>query len=145
MRPTTHTVAAIANAPAPLSADDLLLEEYCQDIDEWPERWELINGDYRYGQIVLDQFKPFMLYLIHNHIQGDSLRQHFANLWLLGQELVRSSHMNPLLRQQAVAQLLEQSVDDEGGPICRELDNDTARAAFDATCRMLHHYLAQPH
>lgn len=121
--------------------DDTLLEEYCVDFAEWPERWQLTSDDHHYGRQVLTTLKPFMLFLVHSGIQGDTLQRHFNNLWLLGLEIVRTSHINPALRRQAAKQLIADSVDDEGGPICRELQNDTARDAFDTTCRMLHQYL----
>lgn len=122
-------------------ASDTLLEEYCVDLAEWPERWQLSSDDHHYCKQVLTVLKPFMLFLVHNGIQGDALQRHFNNLWLLGLEIVRTSHINPALRRQPAKQLIADSVDDEGGPICRELENDTARDAFDATCRMLHQYL----
>lgn len=39
---------------------DLLLE-YCKDIHEWPDKWEIDNADLKAGKAILAEFKPFLI------------------------------------------------------------------------------------
>jgi hypothetical protein len=136
----SHTVRSQSS-----SSEEGVLQTYCADILDWPTCWEVTSEDDHYGQQILAELKPFMLSLINNGIVEEQLQQHFANLRLLGSEMVRTSHINPHLRQRAVGELIAEYVDEEGGPLCRELRSDSQRDSFDSTCRLLHRYFKNTH
>ncbi|OUD12094.1 hypothetical protein [Thioflexithrix psekupsensis] len=127
------------------SPEESVLHSYCADLSDWPACWEVTHDDDHYGQQILAELKPFMLSLIYNGVAEMQLQQHFANLRLLGSEMVRASHINPHLRQRAVGELIAEYVDEEGGPLCRELRSDSERDSFDSTCRLLHRYFKNTH
>jgi len=115
-------------------------EDICPSLPEWPRRWMGYDKDVPYGQGLVDAMRPFMVHLIALGLSRRTIRRHMSFLWLLGGEIVGSVNcydeygIPPLLK-------LEQSVDDEGGPLCRHLDSGSETKAFDTTCRKLHKFL----
>jgi hypothetical protein len=115
-------------------------EDICPSLPEWPKRWRGYDKDVPYGQGLVDAMRPFMVHLIALGLSRRTIRRHMSFLWLLGGEIIGSVNCHdeygipPLLK-------LEQSVDDEGGPLCRHLDSGSETDAFDTTCRKLHKFL----
>ena len=65
------------------------------------------------------------------------MRRHLESLFLLGGELISRINIFEHRRRLSPAKLLDQSISDDGGPLCRHVDGHL-QAQYDATCRKLH-------
>ncbi len=108
---------------------------HCPDLNEWPSRWSYEPEDIPYGTSILEIFKPFLLYLVRQNIGKRTLRKHFDNTWLLGGEIISHIHRDGELRVRPSREIVLGSVDEQGGPLSRHIDSETAQASFDSTCR----------
>ena len=72
-----------------------------------------------------------------------TIRRHVDNLWMLGGEIIRDLHYDPSLRKKTAEGLLRNAIHEDGGPLVYNGSEEEQRA-FDATCRKLHRFLAQP-
>jgi hypothetical protein len=46
-----------------------------------------------------------------------TIQKHVDNLWALGGEIIRHLNENPPLRRKNIEQILDDRIDDEGGPL----------------------------
>jgi hypothetical protein len=120
---------------------DSELIQHCPDLNEWPSRWSCEPEDIPYGTSILEIFKPFLLYLVRQNIGKRTLRKHFDNTFLLGGELISDIHREKEICTKPAREIILSSVNEEGGPLSRHIDSETAQASFDSTCRMLYRYL----
>jgi hypothetical protein len=51
-----------------VSNDMDLFIKHCKDIDEWPDSWEIDEGDIKIGRDIVEQFKPFIISLIERDL-----------------------------------------------------------------------------
>ncbi len=73
-----------------------------------------------------------------------TIQKHVDNLWALGGELIRDLNENPSLRRKTIEQILDDRIDEEGGPLIYGIDSEEQQRSFDSTCRKLHRFLSQP-
>lgn len=107
---------------------------------QWPNTWQVDEPDLPYGQGLLAELKPFVTHLIRvEQLSGSSIRRHLANLFLLGGELISHIDIFEQDRRLAPAKLLDQSISQDAGPLCRHVV-DYQQVQYDATCRKLHAY-----
>lgn len=109
-----------------------------QQMREWPNTWQIDEPDLPYGEGLLELFKPFVTHLITvEQLSTSSINRHLGYLFLLGGELI--SHINFFEEDRRLppAKLLEQSIFEDGGPLCRHVA-DYQQAQYDATCRKLY-------
>jgi hypothetical protein len=116
------------------------LSEVAANFEEWPERWMGLEEDLEYGRGLLEAMRPFAESLIVSGMSISTIRRHLASLWLLGGEII---HEVSLFEEYEVPPLekLQQSVDVEGGPLCRHVSSPSEAASFDRTCRKLAKFL----
>ena len=115
-------------------------EDICPEFPEWPERWHGLDEDIPYGEGILTVIRPFVEYLIQKGLKKKTIRNHMANLWLLGGEIIRDVSLHEEYQIPPLDKV-KQAVDSEGGPYCRHISSEWELKAFDATCRQLHRFL----
>ena len=116
---------------------------YCRDLDEWPTLWMGVEKDLPPGRALVVCFRPFIENLASSGLTPKTIRQHVANLWTLGGEIIRDLHYDPSLRKKAADQLLRDAVHEYGGPAVHNGSEEQQRSV-DSTCRKLHRFLKQP-
>jgi hypothetical protein len=95
------------------------------------------------GEALVVCFRPFNEHLASSGLSPKTIRRHVDNLWMLGGEIIRELPYDPSLRKRDSERLLRDAVHDAGGPLVPNGSEEEQRS-FDATCRKLHRFLAQP-
>jgi len=88
-------------------------------------------------------FPAFIEHLASSSLSPKTIRGHVDNLWMLGGEIIRDLHYGPSLRKRPADRLLRNAVHEDGGPLIHN-GSEEAQCSFDATCRKLHRFVAQP-
>jgi DNA-binding transcriptional ArsR family regulator len=115
-------------------------------LTEWPESWAIDDEkDIRTGEEITAVLREFAQSLVDAGLAPSTIRRHLSNLWLLGGEIISDINYDPPLRRKKAILLLEDAVDETGGPYSRHLDSDAERRSFDTTCKKLHKYLRARH
>lgn len=117
------------------------IKEFCPDFYDWPMRWYGVKEDIRVGEQVLECFEPFVAELLGSKLADKTKKRHLGNLWLLGGEIVREVSFDGSYGED-IMRITRESVDDEGGPMCRHLITDEDYRSFNSTCRKLAKYFA---
>ena len=123
------------------------LRACCQDLEEWPRSWMGFAEDIPPGEKMVAYFRPFIEHLIGLNLSQKTIRKHVDNLWILGGEIIRGLHETPSLRKKSVEEILDDRIDDEGGPLVYALESEESlQRSLDSTCRKLYRFLRQqPH
>src|SRR5580700_7514860 len=100
-------------APAPPAP----LERYCRGLDDWPRAWMGLEKDLPPGEKLVACFRPFLEELVLSDLSPKTIQKHVDNLWALGGEIIRDLHENPSLSKKSMEQILNDRIDDEGGPL----------------------------
>jgi len=117
----------------------LTMDEALRLMAPWPSSWRADDEDIPYGQGLLEEFKPFVAYLIEREKLARSVtRRHLNNLFLLGGELIYRINIYEEDRRLSPKRLLDDSLDKEGGPLCRHAEQGSDLREYDATCRKLY-------
>jgi hypothetical protein len=69
------------------------------------------------GEKLVACFRPFLEALAASDLSPKTVQKHVDNLWALGGEIIRDLHEDPSLRKKSVEQILDDRIDDEGGPL----------------------------
>jgi hypothetical protein len=118
------------------------IEEYCKDINKWPDSWKGFQKDVKCGNKILREvFIPFLEYLIENGLSKRTIKRHIDNTWLLGGEIIRSININENLRELESQSLVKEFVYEEGRPYCRHIDTEEEQKSFDSTCKKSNKFL----
>ena len=120
---------------------DAALDRYCPDLAHWPQTWKHEEGDVPIGQSLVEQFKPFLLYLLRQPLSDKTRARDRDHLWMLGGEIIRRRHDDASLAKQSVKVLLFNLVEEEGGPLIWPRISEPEQKSFDATCRKLYRFL----
>ena len=119
-----------------------LLERYCRGLDTWPRSWMGWEKDLPPGEELVACFRPFLEDLVASDLSPKTIQRHVNNLWALGGEIIRDLNENPSLRRKSIAQILDDRIDEEGGPLVYALESEEPlQRAFDSTCRKLYRFL----
>lgn len=121
----------------------ILLYEYCKDIDEWPDKWEIDEGDLKIGHDIVEQFKPFIISLIEKDLSKKTIKLYRDYLWALGGELIRQINEDERDRQLSAMELILKHVDDFGGPYWRHAYDEKDDAKYDSVCKQLFKFLTE--
>jgi hypothetical protein len=95
------------------------------------------------GEKLVACFRPFLEALVASDLSPKTIQQHVDNLWALGGKIIRDLNVDPSLRRKSIEQLLEDKIDDEGGPLLYGIDSEEQQRSFDSTCRKLYRFLSQ--
>jgi len=95
------------------------------------------------GDKLVACFRPFLEGLVASDLSPKTIQKHIDNLWALGGEIIRDLYENPSLRRKTIEQILDDRIDDEGGPLLYGVDSEEQQRSFDSTCRKLHRFLSQ--
>lgn len=123
------------------------LEHYCRDLNGWPRSWMGLEKDLPPGEKLVACFRPFLEELVASDLSSKTIQKHVDNLWALGGEIIRDLNETPSLRRKSIKQILNDRIDDEGGPLIYALESEESlQRSLDSTCRKLHVFLSrQPH
>lgn len=94
------------------------------------------------GEKLVARLRPFVEALVASDLSPRTIQRHVDNLWTLGGDIIRDLNENPSLRRKSIEQILDERVDDEGGPLVYALESEELlQRSFDSTCRKLHRFL----
>jgi hypothetical protein len=99
------------------------------------------------GAALVGCFQPFLEELIASELSPKTIQRHVDNLWALGGEIIRDLNETPALRRKPMKQILDDRIDEEGGPLIYPMESEEMwQRSFDSTCRKLYRFLSQsPH
>ena len=123
--------------------NEFTLNSVCPDFEEWPDRWQIMPEDKKYGRELLIVFRPFCEALINSELTKRSIKNHLSYLWLLGGELIEIVNEDEKWRDRLALDLVMARVDIDGGPYSRHLGSESEIRSFDATCRKLYQFLVE--
>ncbi len=109
-------------------------------MEKWPASWQADRLDLAKGKELVAVFERFLRHLSEQGLAPSTMRRHLDNLWSLGGEIITKINHYPEERKKAALELLDASIDEEGGPLSRHLTENETKS-FDATCRKLHAFL----
>jgi hypothetical protein len=95
------------------------------------------------GEKLVACLRPFLEELVASDLSSKTIQKHVDNLWALGGEIIRDLNENPSLRRKTTEQILDDRIDDEGGPLLYGVDSEEQQGSFDSTCRKLYRFLSQ--
>jgi hypothetical protein len=101
------------------------LERYRRGLDNWPRTWMGWQKDLPSGEKLVACFRPFLEALVASDRFPKTIQRHVDNLWALGGEIIRDLNGNPYLRnlrRRNIEQILDDRLDDEGGPLVYALE-----------------------
>src|SRR6266576_4679177 len=119
------------------------LEHYCRNLNGWPRSWMGLEKDLPPGEQLLTLFRPFLENLAASDLSPKTIQKHVDNLWALGGEIIRDLHETPSLRRKSIERILDDRIDDEGGPLLYGMDSEEQQRSFDSTCKKLHRFLSK--
>jgi hypothetical protein len=107
-------------------------------MERWPGSWQIEDKDLKYGEGLLEQFRPFVRHLVETQqLARSTLRRHLNNLWLLGGELISHINLHEKYRKLPPARLLDDNLFEDGGPLCKHVQEGSEQRQYDATCKKL--------
>ena len=93
------------------------------------------------GEALLACFRPFIAHLASSSLSRKTIQKHVDNLWALGGEIIRYLHQDSSLRRKDIAQILDERIDEEGGPLVYAHESEEAlQRSLDSTCRKLYRF-----
>lgn len=125
----------------PGTAATMALGKLCPDLESWPQRWRGDDTDIAPGKRIVECFTPFLLHLLGQGLAARTLQRHRDHLWMLGGEIIRRLHEEPVLRRKSMKTVILQLTDDECGPLIWPRITEQQQDSFDATCRKLYQFL----
>ena len=117
------------------------LAEYCPDLAQWPQRWQVDQYDIVVGQRIVEFLTPFLLHLLGQGLATKALHRHRDHLWMLGGELIRRRHDHDKLKKMPIGKAIAKLIEEDGGPLIWPRITEAQQNSFDATCRKLYKYL----
>jgi len=97
------------------------------------------------GEKLVACFRPFVEHLAGSDLSHKTIQKHFDNLWALGGEIIRYLHEDPPLRRKDIEQILDERIDEEGGPLVYAYESEEAlQRSLDSTRRKLYRFRGQP-
>jgi hypothetical protein len=120
-----------------------LLQQYCKNMDEWPDAWEIDEDDIVIGQAINEYFKLFLLAKIEKGRTRKTIRITGNYLWALGGELIRQINENTKERKLSAKDLILKHVDETGGPYWCHASNDQDHDRYDSVCKQLFKFITE--
>jgi hypothetical protein len=96
------------------------------------------------GEKLVACFRPFLEQLVDSDLSPKVIQRHVDNLWALGGEIIRELNENPSMRRKDIEKILDERINEEGGPLVYALESEEAlQRSLDATCRKLYHFRSE--
>ena len=96
------------------------------------------------GEQLVACFRPFLEHLVDSDLSPKTIRKHVDNLWALGGEIIRELNENPSLRKKDIDKVLNERIDEEGGPLVYALESEEAlQRSLDSTYRKLYRFRSE--
>ena len=96
------------------------------------------------GEELVACFRPFLEALAASDLSPKTIQKHVDNLWALGGEIIRDLNETPSLRKKSMQKILDERIDEEGGPLVYALESEELQQrSLDSTCRKLYLFLRQ--
>jgi len=128
--------------PANLAQDPLRsLALICNDFDQWPQSWAGDDKDVVVGNVLLTEFKHYLLHLINKGRVKTTIKKHADYLWVLGGEIIRNTNEYGVAKNLSSRDLILKYVNDSGGPYWRHAGSDSDLKQYEAVCRQLYKFL----
>ena len=122
----------------------MTLKHYCRDLNSWPRSWMGEEKDIPPGEKLVACFRPFLDALAASDLSPKTIQKHVDNLWALGGEIIRNLNETPSLRRRSVEDILDDRIDDAGGPLVYALESEELQQrSLDSTCRRLYIFRRQ--
>jgi hypothetical protein len=119
---------------------DLLLQ-YCNDMNDWPKRWEIDTIDIEIGQAIVEQFKPFLIDKIKKGRAKKNINTHAYYLFALGGELISRLNVYQDERRLSAREFILERINATGGTYWRHAYDEAAHDRYDTTCRQLFKFM----
>src|SRR3974390_2372816 len=111
-----------------------LLERYCRGLEKWPRSWMAWEKDLGPGEKLVACFRPFLEHLVGADLSPKTIQKHVDNVWALGGDIIRDLNENPPMRRKPIERILDDQIDDEGGPLVYALESEESlQRSFDST------------
>jgi len=125
-------------------SDDMdLFIEHCKDIDEWPDSWEIDEGDIKIGYNIVAQFKPFIISLIEKKLSKKTIKIYKNYLWVLGGELIRQVNEDESERLLSAREFILKHIYGGGGPYWRHASDEQDRSKYNSVCTKLFGFMTE--
>ena len=93
------------------------------------------------GEQLVNCFRPFFEELVRLRLSPKTIQKHVDNLWALGGEIIRNLNEDPSLRKRPIDRILDDKIDEEGGPLVYPLESEEPQQrSLDSTCKKLYHF-----
>ncbi len=103
-----------------------------------------VEKDLPPGEKLVACLRPFLEGLVASDLSPKTIQKHVDNVWALGGEIIRDLHENPSLRRKSIEQILDDRIDEEGGPLLYAMESEEdQQRSFDSTCKKLYRFLNQ--
>ena len=120
-------------------------ERYCDQMARWPRSWMGLEKDLPPGEKLVACFQPFVEHLACSDLSRKTIQKHVDNLWALGGEIIRYLHQDSSLRRKDIAQILDERINEEGGPLVYAHESEEAlQRSLDSSCRKLYRFRCRP-
>ena len=120
------------------------VDRYYRQMDRGPRSWMGLEEDLPLAEKLVACFRPFVEHLACSDLSHKTIQKHVDNLWALGGEIIRYLHEDPPLRRKDIEQILDERIDEEGGPLVYAYESDEAlQRSLDSTCRKLYRFRGQ--
>jgi hypothetical protein len=140
-KPVKAGITKVNRAPTRPHHD---LEHYCRDLNSWPRSWMGEEKDIPPGEKLVACFRPFLDALAASDLSPKTIQKHVDNLWALGGEIIRNLNETPSLRRKSIEDILDDRIDDEGGPLVYAFESEELQQrSLDSTCRKLYLFRRQ--
>lgn len=97
------------------------------------------------GEKLVACFQPFVEHLACSDLSRKTIQKHVDNLWALGGEIIRYLHQDSSLRRKDIAQILDERINEEGGPLVYAHESEEAlQRSLDSSCRKLYRFRCRP-
>jgi hypothetical protein len=120
-----------------------LLLEYCKNINDWPNRWEIDIADIQVGQAINEYFKLFLIDRIENGRAKRTIKTYGNYLWALGGELISRINYDDNERKLSAKNLILKYVNEDGGPYWRHARDESEQVRYDSVCKQLFKYMTK--
>ena len=124
-----------------IAANPAAIDKLRQRISEWPELWKVVDSDVEIGRQLTRALEPFLLDLFEQGLAAKTLTRHRDYIEMLGGEIIRRRNDDPELARHSADALLQNLIEEDGGPLIWPLVTQTTQRELDATCRKLYRFL----